>query len=127
MLISSGAVAGLGGAEQVIGVYSAFYDNFSPGLRLRRHRGRDAGQFQSDRRRRSRRFLFGALNSGSAVLQMTTGLSKYLVQVLQFLIVLMLAAQILLELAASRRARAADETSVGVINEPEPHPTAEEA
>jgi ABC-type uncharacterized transport system permease subunit len=38
-------------------------------------------------------FLFGALNAGSAVLQMMTGLSKYLVQVLQFIIVLVLAAQ----------------------------------
>ena len=38
-------------------------------------------------------FLLGALNAGSAVLQMTTGVSKYLVQVLQFIIVLVLAAQ----------------------------------
>ena len=39
-------------------------------------------------------FLLGAMNAGSAVLQMTTGLSKYLVQVLQFLIVLLLAARL---------------------------------
>jgi ABC-type uncharacterized transport system permease subunit len=33
------------------------------------------------------------MNAGSTVLQMTTGVSKYLVQVLQFIIVLVLAAQ----------------------------------
>ena len=38
-------------------------------------------------------FLFGMLNAGSAVLQMETGLSKYLVEVLQFVMVLVLAAQ----------------------------------
>ena len=38
-------------------------------------------------------FLFGAMNAGSAVLQMMTNVGKYLVQVLQFLIVLILAAQ----------------------------------
>jgi simple sugar transport system permease protein len=38
-------------------------------------------------------FLLGALNAGSGVLQMMTGVSKYLVQVLQFIIVLVLAAQ----------------------------------
>lgn len=38
-------------------------------------------------------FLFGMLNGGSAVLQMETGLSKYLAEVLQFVMVLVLAAQ----------------------------------
>ena len=38
-------------------------------------------------------FLFGALNSGGAVLQMEMGISKYLVQVLQFIVVLILAAR----------------------------------
>ena len=31
VFLVSGAIAGLGGAEQVLGVYKAFYDNFSPG------------------------------------------------------------------------------------------------
>ena len=48
-------------------------------------------------------FLFGALNSGSAVLQMMTGVSKYLVQVLQFIIVLILAAQFSLSWFKNRR------------------------
>ena len=30
-MMLSGAIAGLAGAEQVLGVYGAFYDNFSPG------------------------------------------------------------------------------------------------
>ena len=31
VMLVSGAIAGLAGAEQVLGVYGAFYDNFSPG------------------------------------------------------------------------------------------------
>ena len=31
VMLVSGGIAGLGGAEQVLGVYKAFYDNFSPG------------------------------------------------------------------------------------------------
>ena len=31
VFLVSGGIAGLGGAEQVLGVYKAFYDNFSPG------------------------------------------------------------------------------------------------
>ena len=48
-------------------------------------------------------FLLGAMNAGSAVLQMTTGVSKYLVQVLQFIIVLVLAAQFSFSSLAQRR------------------------
>ena len=49
-------------------------------------------------------FLFGAMNAGSAVLQMMTNVSKYLVQVLQFIIVLILAAQFSLSWWGRRRA-----------------------
>jgi len=88
----SAAVAGLGGAEQVLGQYHAFYENFSPGygfdgiavaMLANNH---PLGVILAA-------FLFGALNSGGIVLQMMTGLSKYLVQVLQFIVVLILAAR----------------------------------
>ncbi len=88
----SAAIAGLGGAEQVLGQYHAFYDNFSPGygfdgIAVAMLAGNNPlGVILAA-------FLFGALNSGGIVLQMMTGLSKYLVQVLQFIIVLILAAQ----------------------------------
>jgi simple sugar transport system permease protein len=52
-------------------------------------------------------FLLGAMNAGSAVLQMTTGVSKYLVQVLQFTIVLVLAAQFSFRWIAALRPRSA--------------------
>lgn len=91
VFLTSGAIAGLAGAEQVMGVYRAYFDNFSPGygfdgIAVAMLAGfHPAGVVASA-------LLFGALNSGSAVLQMMTGISKYLVQVLQFTIVLLLAA-----------------------------------
>ena len=48
-------------------------------------------------------FLLGALNAGSGVLQMETGVSKYLVQVLQFIIVLVLAAEFSFSWLTNRR------------------------
>jgi ABC-type uncharacterized transport system permease subunit len=92
VFLVSGAVAGLAGAEQVEGVYKAFYDNFSPGYGFdgiavaMLANSNPLGVIVAA-------FLFGALNAGSAVLQMMTNVSKYLVQVLQFIIVLILAAQ----------------------------------
>jgi simple sugar transport system permease protein len=92
VFLASGGVAGLAGAEQVLGVYKAFYDNFSPGYGFdgiavaMLAKNSPIGVILAA-------FLLGALNGGSAVLQMETGVSKYLVQVLQFIIVLVLAAQ----------------------------------
>ena len=92
VMLVSGGIAGLGGAEQVLGVYKAFYDNFSPGYGFdgiavaMLANNSPIGVILAA-------FLFGALSGGSAVLQMMTGVSKYLVQVLQFIIVLILAAQ----------------------------------
>jgi ABC-type uncharacterized transport system permease subunit len=92
VMLLSGAIGGLAGAEQVLGVYGAFYDNFSPGYGFdgiavaMLANSNPLGVIASA-------FLFGALNSGSAVLQMQLGISKYLVQVLQFIIVLILAAK----------------------------------
>ncbi|MBE7200665.1 MAG: ABC transporter permease [Parafilimonas terrae] len=92
VMLASGALGGLAGAEQVLGVYGAFYDNFSPGYGFdgiavaMLANSNPVGVLVSA-------FLFGALNSGSAVLQMELGISKYLVQVLQFIVVLILAAR----------------------------------
>jgi general nucleoside transport system permease protein len=92
VFLVSGAIAGLAGAEQVEGVYKAFYDNFSPGYGFdgiavaMLANSNPIGVIVAA-------FLFGAMNAGSAVLQMMTNVSKYLVQVLQFIMVLILAAQ----------------------------------
>ncbi|MCB1490007.1 MAG: ABC transporter permease [Bauldia sp.] len=92
VMMISGGIAGLGGAEQVLGEYRAFYDNFSPGYGFDGIAVAMLANFNPIGVVLAA-FLFGALNGGSAVLQMMTGLSKYLVQVLQFIVVLILAAQ----------------------------------
>ena len=92
VFLVSGGIAGLAGAEQVLGVDKACHDNFSPrygfdGIAVAMlARNSPIGVIFAA-------FLFGTMNAGSAVLQMTMGVSKYLVQVLQFIIVLVLAAQ----------------------------------
>lgn len=91
-MLLSGGVAGLGGAEQVLGQYGAFYDHFSPGYGFDGIAVAMLAGF-SPIGVVFAALLFGALNAGSAVLQMMTGLSKYLVQVLQFITVLVLSAQ----------------------------------
>ncbi len=102
VMLLSGAIGGLAGAEQVLGVYGAFYDNFSPGYGFdgiavaMLASSNPLGVILSS-------FLFGALNSGSSVLQMELGISKYLVQVLQFIVVLILAARFTFRWPGSRR------------------------
>jgi ABC-type uncharacterized transport system permease subunit len=104
VMLLSGGIAGLGGAEQALGVYKAFYDNFSPGYGFdgiavaMLANNNPLGVIVAA-------FLFGALTAGSAVLQMTTNVSKYLVQVLQFTIVLVLAARFSLNWLTARRRR----------------------
>ena len=102
VFLTSGGIAGLAGAEQVLGVYKAYYDSFSPGY------GFDGIAVAMLAKNSPigvifAAFLLGAMNAGSAVLQMTTGVSKYLVQVLQFIIVLVLAAQFSFSWLADRR------------------------
>ncbi|MDR3495688.1 MAG: ABC transporter permease [Ancalomicrobiaceae bacterium] len=92
VMMLGGGIAGLAGAEQVLGQYRAFYDNFSPGYGFDGIAVAMLANFDPIGVILAA-FLFGALNGGSAVLQMMTGLSKYLVQVLQFITVLVLAAQ----------------------------------
>lgn len=93
VFLLSGGIAGLAGAEQVLGQYRAFYDNFSPGYGFDGIAVAMLAQFNPLGVALSA-LLFGALNGGSAVLQMMTGLTKHLVQVLQFIVVLVLAAKL---------------------------------
>jgi simple sugar transport system permease protein len=109
----SGAIGGLAGAEQVLGVYGAFYDNFSPGY------GFDGIAVAMLANSNPigvtvAAFLFGALNSGGSVLQMEMGVSKYLIQVLQFLIVLILAARFSFAWLHRRGATRPSETPVAM-------------
>jgi ABC-type uncharacterized transport system permease subunit len=92
IFLVSGAIAGLAGAEEVMGVYHAYFDNFSPGYGFDGIAVAMLAGFHPFGVVASA-FLFGALNSGSVVLQMMTGISKYLIEVLQFTIVLLLSAR----------------------------------
>ena len=106
VMLASGAIGGLAGAEQVLGVYGAYFDNFSPGYGFdgiavaMLANSNPIGVLLSS-------FLFGALNSGSTVLQMQLNVSKYLVQVLQFIVVLILAARFTFRWRGFRRTIAA--------------------
>jgi ABC-type uncharacterized transport system permease subunit len=118
-MLVSGAVAGLCGAEEVMGVYRAFFDGFSPGY------GFDGIAVamlanSSPLGVIAAAALFGALESGGVVLQMTTNISKYLVEVLQFTTVLILAAQF--TWGWLRRSSGAAPGPVGVVAEPSPNP-----
>jgi len=92
VMLLSGGIAGLAGSEQVLGQYHSFYDGFSPGYGFD---GIAVAMLAANSPIGviAAALLFGILNGGSAVLQMMTGLSKYFVQLLQFIIVLVLAAQ----------------------------------
>ncbi len=110
VMMLSGGVAGLAGVEQVLGQYGAFYDNFSPGYGFDGIAVAMLANF-SPIGVIFAAFLFGALNGGSVVLQMMTGLSKHLVQVLQFITVLVLAAQFSWSWLAARKDRSAEPPS----------------
>jgi len=107
IMLGSGGIAGLAGAEQVLGQYGAFYDGFSPGYGFTGiavamlAKSNPLGVILAA-------FLFGALNSGGSVLQMATGLNQHFVQVLQFLIVLILAAQFSWKWLRKREAQQSD-------------------
>jgi simple sugar transport system permease protein len=120
-MLVSGAIAGLCGAEEVMGVYRAFYDGFSPGYGFDGIAVAMLANY-SPVGVIAAAGLFGALESGGAVLQMTTNISKYLVEVLQFTTVLMLAAQF--TWGWLRRGRGAAPGAVGVTADPSPNPVA---
>lgn len=115
VMLLSGGVAGLAGAEQVLGQYGAFYDNFSPGYGFDGIAVAMLAQFNPLGVVLSA-LLFGALNSGSGVLQMMTGLTKHLVQVLQFIVVLVLAAKLSWDWLKLKRPRSAALAPAGPAN-----------
>jgi simple sugar transport system permease protein len=118
-MLISGAIAGLGGAEEVMGVYRAYFDGFSPGYGFAGIAVAMLAGF-SPLGVILAAALFGALESGGAVLQMTTNLSKYLVEVLQFTTVLVLAAQFSWGWLRRYRRRDKVEAQVAVATESRP-------
>jgi len=90
-LIVSGAVAGLGGAGEILGVHRRFIDNFSPGygwdgLAVALIGGLNPwGAVLAA-------ILFGALRSGGMVMNRATGVPLDIIIVLQALVVLFVAA-----------------------------------
>ena len=124
-MLVSGAIAGLGGAEEVMGVYRAFFDGFSPGYGFDGIAVAMLANFNPLGVIASAG-LFGALESGGVVLQMTTNVSKYLVEVLQFTTVLILAAQFSWGWLRLWRGAGAETERIGVVAEPAPNPVAAE-
>jgi general nucleoside transport system permease protein len=124
-MLVSGAIAGLGGAEEVMGVYRAFFDGFSPGYGFDGIAVAMLANF-NPLAVIAAAALFGALESGGAVLQMTTNISKYLVEVLQFTTVLILAAQFSWGWLRRWGGDGVEAERVGVIAEPSPNPVAAE-
>ena len=90
-MLGSGLLAGLGGAAEVLGLQGRYYDRFSPGYGFTAiaiglvGRNHPAGVVLAA-------LLFGALNSGATAMQSAAGTSKELVQILQALVILAVAA-----------------------------------
>ncbi len=90
-MLGSGLLAGLGGASEVLGVFYRYTHGFSPGYGFTAiavglvGRNHPLGVVLAG-------LLFGALNSGATEMQSAAGTSKELVQVLQALVILAVAA-----------------------------------
>jgi ABC-type uncharacterized transport system permease subunit len=119
-LLASGALAGLAGAVQVLGVYGRFYSAFSPGY------GYDAiavallgalspvGVVASA-------FFFAVLHAGSVPLQAIAGISREMVGVVSGLVVAFVAAQpAVLRLLSSLRRPAIDDDLSDLPSDPQP-------
>ncbi len=104
-LIVSGAIAGLGGAGEVLGVHRRFIDAFSPGygwdgLAVALVGGLDpVGALLAA-------VLFGALRSGGMAMTRVTGVPLDIVNILQALVILFVAAPMLIKHAPTMLARA---------------------
>lgn len=107
VMVISGAIAGMAGAEEALGVYHAYYDGFSPGY------GNDGIAIAMLAKNNPlgvvvAALIFGALNSGGQQLQMQTNVTKDLVTFLQAVIIFFLAAEFgLTRLRLRRRQREA--------------------
>lgn len=90
-MLGSGLLAGLGGAAEVLGLQGRYYDRFSPGYGFTAiaiglvGRNHPLGVVLAA-------LLFGALNSGATAMQSAAGTSKELVQILQAMVILAVAA-----------------------------------
>jgi ABC-type uncharacterized transport system permease subunit len=90
-MLGSGLLAGLGGAVEVLGLHYRYVDKFSPGYGFTAiavglvGRNHPAGVVLAG-------VLFGILNSGATEMQREAGTSKELVQILQALVILAVAA-----------------------------------
>jgi len=90
-MLGSGLLAGLGGAAEVLGIQGRYVDGFSPGYGFTAiaiglvGRNHPLGVVLAA-------LLFGALNSGATRMQATADISRDLVQILQALVILAVAA-----------------------------------
>jgi simple sugar transport system permease protein len=100
-LVISGAIAGLGGAGEILGVHRRFIDNFSPGygwdgLAVALIGGLNPiGAVLAA-------ILFGALRSGGMMMNMVTGVPLDIISVLQALVVLFVSAPRLIKYLLKR-------------------------
>ncbi len=91
-MVISGAIAGMAGSEEALGVYHAYYDGFSPGY------GNDGIAIAMLAKNNpvgvvAAALLLGALNSGGQQLQMQSNITKDLVTLLEAVIIFFLAAE----------------------------------
>ena len=104
MLIASGAVGGLAGGVEALGVHHRFMEGFAPGfgfdgvIAALLANGNPIGTIFTA-------LFFGALRSGSLLLEVDTTASREIITVIQALIILAASAQVLV------RRRAADSSA----------------
>ncbi|RLG95440.1 ABC transporter permease, partial [Candidatus Bathyarchaeota archaeon] len=101
-LVISGAIAGLGGAVEIMGVHKRFIDGFSPGygwdgLAVALVGGLNpVGSMLAS-------ILFGALRSGGMIMARSAGVPLYINILLQGLVILFVAAPALIRSLLRRR------------------------
>lgn len=111
-MIISGMLAGLGGASETLGLQGRFY-NVSPGYGFTAiavglvGRNHPIGVIAAG-------LLFGVLRAGATEMQNTAGISKEIVQVLQGLVILAVAASAYVAMMRARRRAAAAATATPV-------------
>lgn len=91
-MMISGALAGMGGAIEIIGVHGRFYAGFSPGYGFEGIAVALLGQKHPLGILLSA-LLFGALKSGAMTMQMMAGTNSQLVKILQALVIFFVAAK----------------------------------
>lgn len=92
VMLASGAVAGLAGAVQVLGVYGRYFDGFSPGYGYSAIAVALLGAL-SPVGIAAAALFFGTLDAGAVQLQAVAGISREMVSVVSGLVVAFVAAQ----------------------------------